>query len=405
MPRKVKSAKTDTRSARSNLAQRREPYWTRVARGYALGYRKGSSGGTWIARRQMPDGGKQYSALGQADDALDADGSRVLSFDQAQDRAREWFRRAARHEAGVEDNLTVSEAIEDYLGFLRLERAASTAYDAAKRAHKHILGPLGKQRVSDLTTKQIRRWRDSMVPSDQDAETRRRAQDSANRVLTILRAALNRAWSDGQVTDDSAWRRVQPFSGVGEARKVFLTEAEGQLLVNACHDQALRDLVAAGLLTGARLGEMTAAQVGDVDLDDGVWTVNSGKTGKRDVFLSPSALALFEQLCAGRAKTQHIFLRSDGAQWEKGQHHYFFSEAVSRAKLDPATTFYALRHSYISHVLKSGVPTQLLAENTGTSIRMIEIHYGKFIKDDRRRMLAAAGMRLDAGPRNVRKIA
>ena len=405
MPRKVKSAKTDTRSARGKLPQRREPYWTRVARGHAVGYRKGSSGGTWIARRQTPDGGKQYSALGQADDSLDADDSRVLSFDQAQDKAREWFRRAARHEAGVEDNLTVSEAIEDYLDFLRLERTASTAYDAAKRAHKHILGPLGKRRVSDLTTKQIRRWRDSMVPSDQDAETRRRAQDSANRVLTIFRAALNRSWRDGQVTDDSAWRRVKPFEGVGEARKVFLSEAEGQRLVNACHDQALRDLVAAGLLTGARLGEMTAAQVGDVDLDDGVWAVNSGKTGKRGVFLSPSALALFEQLCAGRTKTQYIFLRSDGTRWEKGQHHYFFTEAVSRAKLDAATTFYALRHSYISHVLKSGVPTQLLAENTGTSIRMIEIHYGKFIKDDRRRMLAAAGMRLDAGPHNVRKIA
>ena len=123
MPRKVKSAKTDTRSARVKLPQRREPYWTRVARGHAVGYRRGSSGGTWIARRQTPDGGKQYRALGQADDALDADGFRVLSFDQAQERAREWFRRTARHEAGVEDNLTVSEAIEDYLDFLRRERA------------------------------------------------------------------------------------------------------------------------------------------------------------------------------------------------------------------------------------------------------------------------------------------
>jgi integrase len=405
MPRKVKSAKTDTRSARTNLSQRREPYWTRVARGHAVGYRKGSSGGTWIARRQMPDGGKQYKALGLADDALDADGSRVLSFDQAQDKAREWFRRAARDKAGVEDNLTVSEAVEDYLEYLRRERSASTAYDTEKRVQKHILPALGKRLVRDLTATQIRRWRDSMVPNDRDAETRRRAQDSANRVLTILKAALNRVWRDGQVTSDSAWRRVQPFKGVGEARKVFLTEAEGQRLVNVCRDQALRDLVVAGLLTGARLGELTAAQVGDVDLENGVWTIRSGKTGKRDVFLSPSAVALFEQLCAGRAKTQYIFLRSDGTQWAKAQHQYYFTEAVSKAKLDPATTFYALRHSHISHALKSSVPTQLLAENTGTSVKMIERHYGKFIKDDRRRMLAAGAMQLDTGSGNVRKLA
>ena len=149
----------------------------------------------------------------------------------------------------------------------------------------------------------------------------------------------------------------------------------------------------------------TAARVADVDLDEEVWTVRSGKTGKRDVFLSPSALALFEQLCAGRPKTQHILLRSDGTRWARTQHRYFFAEAVSKAKLDPATTFYALRHSYISHALKSDVPTQLLAENTGTSIRMIAQHYGKFIKDDRRRMLAEAGMQLDTGSGNVRKLA
>ncbi len=78
---------------------------------------------------------------------------------------------------------------------------------------------------------------------------------------------------------------------------------------------------------------------------------------------------------------------------------------MSKAKLDPATTFYALRHSHISHALKSSVPTQLLAENTGTSVKMIEVHYGKFIKDDRRRMLAAAAMQLDTGSGNVPKLA
>ena len=195
---------------------------------------------------------------------------------------------------------------------------------------------------------------------------------------------------------------VAPFEGVGESRKVFLTEAEAQRLVNSCHDEALRNLVAAGLLTGARLGEITAARVNDVDLGEGIWTVRAGKTGRRDVFLSAEALSLFEQLCLGRPKTQYVFLRSDGSPWAKAQHQHYFAKAVNRAKLDLATTFYTLRHSYISHALKSGIPTQLLAENVGTSVRVIEKHYGKFIRDDRRRMLAEAAMRIDAGGGNVR---
>jgi hypothetical protein len=59
---------------------------------------------------------------------------------------------------------------------------------------------------------------------------------------------------------------------------------------------------------------------------------------------------------------------------------------VKAAKLDAATTFYALRHTHISLALLAKVNIQVLAENTGTSVRMIEQHYGKFLKEDRRKM-------------------
>ena len=404
MPRRTKSTKIDTRSARSKLVQRREPYWARIAQGCALGYRKGKSGGTWVARWQSSDGRKNYRALGKADDILEADNAGVHSYDQAQDRARAWFKQLARSKAGVDDGLTVQAVTEDYLDFLRRERAASTVYDTDKRVARYILPVLGPRCVADLTTVQIRNWRDGLVSSELDADDQRRAKDTANRVLTILKAALNRAWRDGRVTDDAAWRRVGPFERVGESRKVFLSQAEGQRLVNACHDSALRHLVTAGLLTGARLGELTAARVADVDLDEGIWTVRAGKTGRRDVFLTTEALPLFEQLCAGRAKTQHIFLRSDGTPWAKGQHNHYFAQAVDRAGLDPATNYYSLRHSYVSHALKSGIQMQLLAENIGTSVRMIEKHYGKFSRDDRRRLLEAASMQVSVLDHNIKRL-
>jgi hypothetical protein len=45
--------------------------------------------------------------------------------------------------------------------------------------------------------------------NDPDAVRRRRAR--ANRVLTILKAALNLAYRDGDAQSDEAWRRVKPF--------------------------------------------------------------------------------------------------------------------------------------------------------------------------------------------------
>jgi len=50
MARTVRNAKLDSRSARSKLTARREPYWVVISKGCAIGYRKGAGGGTWIAR-------------------------------------------------------------------------------------------------------------------------------------------------------------------------------------------------------------------------------------------------------------------------------------------------------------------------------------------------------------------
>ena len=96
MARMVRSPKLDTRSARARLATRREPYWHMLAGGMHLGYRRsGAHGGAWIARAYDPATRKRaYLALGPADDALDADGERVLSFAQAQAKARAWHPRA-----------------------------------------------------------------------------------------------------------------------------------------------------------------------------------------------------------------------------------------------------------------------------------------------------------------------
>jgi hypothetical protein len=49
MARTVRNPKIDTRSARTKLPVRGEPYWTVISEGCALGYRRGAKGGTWVA--------------------------------------------------------------------------------------------------------------------------------------------------------------------------------------------------------------------------------------------------------------------------------------------------------------------------------------------------------------------
>jgi hypothetical protein len=100
MARTVRNAKLDTRSARARLVSRREPYWTVISGGCALGYRRGSKGGTWIFRFRDDNGRQHYESLGAADDARESDGLTVYSFAQAQELARAFFvRRPAKQPA------------------------------------------------------------------------------------------------------------------------------------------------------------------------------------------------------------------------------------------------------------------------------------------------------------------
>lgn len=82
---------------------------------------------------------------------------------------------------------------------------------------------------------------------------------TANRVLTQLKAALNRAFRSGRVANDAAWCKVTPFKRVDEAVIRYLTTDEAQRLVSACPAD-FGKLVQAALLTACRYSELTAAK-------------------------------------------------------------------------------------------------------------------------------------------------
>jgi integrase len=82
-----------------------------------------------------------------------------------------------------------------------------------------------------------------------------------------------------------------------------------------------------------------------------------------------------------------MLVKDDGIQWGKSSHSRSMKVAVKKAKLPRECCFYSLRHFHISKALLSGMPMQAIAENVGTSIKMIEQHYGKFTRADRRQMM------------------
>ena len=152
MARTLNDTRLDTRAARRRLKRRREPHWRSISEGLAVGYRKGTKGGTRIARHYSGEHGRRYHSIGTTDDIADADGAHVLSFPQAQEAARRVFGELARHDRGEGRSgpYTVRDCAGEYLTWLKAHR--KTGYDARHRVHTHIVPHLGHIQCDRLTT-------------------------------------------------------------------------------------------------------------------------------------------------------------------------------------------------------------------------------------------------------------
>jgi integrase len=393
MPRKVRDANLETRTARSRLKVAHKPFFRLIEPGLHMGYRKLQSGpGTWVVRRY--GGAGKYTVrnlitpdgrMVVADDFSDADGHSVLNFAQAQEAAK------AHRPAAVEPTgpLTVNAAMDSYLEFLAHNKGRKTTDDARYRIDALIRPKLGDVEIAALKADQIRKWHAGLAQTAARVRTakselqqhragaERARKESANRVLNILKAGLNRAWRDGKVASNAEWLRVQRFRNVAIARVRYLSIAEAQRLVNACTPD-FRNLVRAALETGCRYGELTALRVHDFNLDSGTIAVRQSKSGKpRHVVLTDEGAAFFAQLCAGRAGDETMLRKAKGGAWLESHQKPPIRLACERAQITPPISFHGLRHTWASLAVMAGVPIMIVARNLGHSdTRMTEQHYG-----------------------------
>jgi integrase len=423
MARKVKDQNLDSRTARGRLKPRGKPYYRAIDPGLHLGYRKLRGGpGKWVVRLYVGNQNYEVETIATADDLSDANGADILNFGQALTKARQMRDQRSRAEGGIASGpYTVSRALQDYFTFLRTEgRPDHLVSETETRAAALIEPKLGDCEVSALTTKQLRTWRDGLVKQgartrtakgetqkyreidDDDDDALRARRATVNRIWTVLRAALNHAFAEGQVLTDREWRKVKPFQGVDGKRPEYLTIAEAGRLINACEPD-FRLLVQAALHTGGRYGSLTRLRVRDFHERAGTVDLRTRKgNGSEKTFAvvleSDEAVPFFKRVCAGRAANELMFTKADGTAWGKNHQVKPIISACARAKVKPVG-FNQLRHSWASNAVMNGVPLIVVAENLGhSSTRMVEAHYAHLAKSYVKDALNAGAPRYGVKP-------
>ncbi len=236
-------------------------------------------------------------AIGKADDTLDSNGETILNFKEAQTKALEFLKKSPSL-----NQYTVTEAAVQYLKWYKQNRKS---YDETKASiEAHILPHFGKKIISDLRTREIKQWHEKLACKPARIRTskygkqkyrdeaftdeqKRARKCTANRILTVFKAILNKAFQDEFVDSDLAWKRAKPFDNVDAPKIRFLKQDECVRLINACRPD-LRQLVQAALYTGCRYGELTGLTLNDIDLDKPSIYIQPSKSNKaRHVPLTP----------------------------------------------------------------------------------------------------------------------
>lgn len=372
----------NTVAARAKLKPRNAPYYTKLAKGSFLGYRKlaGESTGTWTARYREDDTDQQHwCSLGAFDHLSPSE-----RFAAAKDAAEAWCKHLGM--GGAPEIVSVKAACEEYVAHVRSMKGHKAADDIAARFDRWVYSNTALARIElpKLGRSTIEKWRKGLaekpVRVNHDVEnpvTRPRAPSSINRDMTALRAALNRAHDLGHVTSDLAWRQaLKPIQKANGRRDLYLDIGQRRTLLNSAEED-IRHFMQGMALVPLRPGALAVLTVAHFNKRLGVLTVGKDKAGKdRRIALPETTAAFFAEMTKDKLPGAPLLSRANGKPWDKDSWKKPIKAAAEAAELPAEVTAYTLRHSVITDLVTGGLDMFTTAQLSGTSVEMIESHYG-----------------------------
>ena len=210
--------------------------------------------------------------------------------------------------------------------------------------------------------------------------------------MTALRAALNLAVANRRVSSDRVieWSSVRQLKNADSRRVLFLDLEQRRRLIEHAPG-AVGDLIAGIALTGARPGDLRTARRSQFEPRTESITFTS-KTGPRTVPLPKAAIALFNRVAKDKLPHAWLFTREDGQPWGHSDWDELVRDAAKKSGLPEGVCLYTLRHSFITQALMDGMATLDVARITGTSLGMIEKHYGHLVMHAARERLNAVNL-------------
>jgi integrase len=279
--------------------------------------------------------------------------------------------------SGGRATTTLSDFVEEYL---EMHQAAPVTIAKLRWLLGKATCTLGHKRLADLSPKDVYAWRLTVAEGHRFEATQ------------ALRQVLNRAVEWDLIDFNPAKRGIRNAPRRPREKQPFESWEEIEA-VAAELGPLYGPMVVFGAATGLRPSELFGLEQHDIDRRLGVVYVRRAfangclkqtktRLSNRAVPLQAKALEALDELAP--AENQILFPSSRGGRIDfRSFGRRRWKPAQSAAGIEPLRDLYDLRHTYVTFALRAGIPVFAVSRFIGSSIAMVDQHYGHLANDSR----------------------
>lgn len=156
----------------------------------------------------------------------------------------------------------------------------------------------------------------------------------------------------------------------------ILSRTEIQLLISSFTNIKHKAIISTIYSAGLRLEECLNLKIIDIDSENNIIRVRSGKGNKdRNVLLSDKLIRILRNYYKIYRPTEYLFEGQNGGKYSASSVQSIMRTALKKNNIKKHATPHTLRHSFASHLLESGTDIRIIQEILGhNDIRTTQIY-------------------------------
>jgi integrase/recombinase XerD len=251
------------------------------------------------------------------------------------------------------------ELYKEFISYAQVNLTHSTVqlYEMSFKDFIKIVGNKPLQQLSIRDIEYFKSVRNNVV-----------SKTTINIQIRCLKAAFNHAIRI-ELIEKNPFKGVKQFA-LPQKEKLAFTNEELQSLFEVITDNIIRRIVLFGLYTGCRLSEILNLQIKDLDFSKKVLIIRNKpdfktKTGKiRQIPISESLQKLINASIY-QNESNYLFSFDGIKRLNKDFVSQKFKKYLRKAELPEKYHFHCLRHTFITNLIKNGVPINFVKELAG----------------------------------------